>query len=165
MYSLNHDLSVAVCFAHSCRQTKIQRVSSAHLDSRTASPLCLSVVFLPPPHHMDQRIELVISSMEKNLSKRSSVETLAALVNLSPSRLRHLFKEQIGVTPSRYMKTLRLKRAEELLDTTFLTIKEIANQIGMSVSNFVREFRVVHGRTPTLYRESFLHKNARSPSD
>lgn len=87
---------------------------------------------------------------------------LAKIVNLSPSRLRHLFKTETGRTPAQYLKHLRLQKAELLLSTTFLTVKEIVNRVGLNTgSHFVREFKKVYGVTPTTYRSSH-HLTART---
>jgi transcriptional regulator GlxA family with amidase domain len=104
---------------------------------------------------MDRRIEVVISKMEGQISKSWEIGELAQLVNLSASRLRHLFKTKTGKTPAQYLKYLRLQKAELLLRTTFLTVKEIVNRVGLTTgSHFVREFKRVYGVTPTAYRSS-----------
>jgi AraC family transcriptional regulator of arabinose operon len=104
---------------------------------------------------MDRRIEVVISKMESQISKPWEIGEMARLVNLSASRLRHLFKTETGKTPAQYLKYLRLQKAELLLRTTFLTIKEIANRVGLPTgSHFVREFKKVYRVAPTTYRSS-----------
>ena len=101
---------------------------------------------------MDRRIELVISKIDSDPGS-CSLPALAALVLLSPSRLRHLFKQEIGTTPSHYLKIARLVKAELLLRTTFLSVKEIMNLVGLPSSHYVREFRREYGLSPTEYRQ------------
>jgi len=102
---------------------------------------------------MDRRIELVIAKIETDPGL-CHLEVLAAMVSLSPSRLRHLFKQEVGTTPGKYLKRERLKKAELLLRTTFLSIKEIINLLGLpSSTHFVRDFRRIHKMTPTAYRK------------
>lgn len=102
---------------------------------------------------MDRRIELVISSLEARPSKAWETAELAELVNLSSSRLRHLFKQETGTTPAQYLKTIRLHIAAKLLRTTFMSIKEIAMSVGLNTASyFVREFRKCYGMTPTEFR-------------
>jgi transcriptional regulator GlxA family with amidase domain len=104
---------------------------------------------------MDRRIEILIAKMEKDTTIAWNVTSLAAQVNLSASRLRHLFKEETGTTPANYLKHLRIKQAEELLSTTFLSVKEIVKRVGLgSGSHFVREFKRIRGTSPAKYRRS-----------
>jgi AraC family transcriptional regulator of arabinose operon len=101
---------------------------------------------------MDRRIILVVSRIESDPGTCRPAE-LAQLVHLSPSRLRHLFKNETGTTLSHYLKAVRLRQAEVLLRTTFLSIKEIVIQLGMtSSSNFARAFKKTYGVSPTAYR-------------
>jgi transcriptional regulator GlxA family with amidase domain len=91
--------------------------------------------------------------MRQSLATRLSIKTVSASVNLSPRRLGQLFKQETGMSPSRYLKTLRMARAEFLLRTSFLTIKEVTFQSGMTdVSHFVRDFKKRHRMTPTEFR-------------
>lgn len=102
---------------------------------------------------MDRRIELVISRIETKISAPWDTESLAEMVSLSPSRFRHLFKQETGMSPGQYLKDLRVRRAELMLRTTFMSVKQILKQVGLgSNSHFVRDFRKIHGMTPTAYR-------------
>ena len=102
---------------------------------------------------MDRRIELVISKIATETSSSWQVAELAELVNLSASRLRHLFKQETGTTPAHYLKELRLQKAELLLRTTFLSVKVIVSRVGLSsVGHFVRDFKRTYGASPTAYR-------------
>lgn len=102
---------------------------------------------------MDRRIELVISLLENDTSRAWDTHTLATLVNLSPSRFRHLFKHETGTSPRQYLRELRLRKAEVLLVTTFLSLKEIAEAIGIvSVTHLMKDFKERQGMTPREYR-------------
>ena len=102
---------------------------------------------------MDRRIQVIISLMESRVSTRQDIRELAQEVNLSPSRLRHLFKLEMKRTPAQYLKHLRMQKAEMLLRTTFLSVKEIISRIGMTnSSHFVREFKKIYSAPPTKYR-------------
>jgi transcriptional regulator GlxA family with amidase domain len=110
---------------------------------------------------MDRRIQVVISAMESRISYQWNEDELAQLVNLSTSRFRHLFKTNIGLTAAQYLKSIRMQKAELLLRTSFLSIKEIVNQIGMtSGSHFGREFKKLHGAPPRQYRTSIQRKSS-----
>lgn len=102
---------------------------------------------------MDHRIELVISLMKDNLRRDLSLSEFAQAVNLSVSRLEHLFKAETGMTPTRHRRLLRIERAKDLLATTLLSIKQIRTSVGMDDRrHFEREFKKVCEVTPTRYR-------------
>jgi transcriptional regulator GlxA family with amidase domain len=104
---------------------------------------------------MDRRIELIISKFETETASSWDTATLAGLVDLSPSRFRHLFKQETGTSPAQYLKEFRLRKAEVMLRTTFLSVKQVLKQVGLgSNSHFVRDFRRLHGMTPTAYRRT-----------
>jgi transcriptional regulator GlxA family with amidase domain len=103
---------------------------------------------------MDQRIELVIDLMRHNLHRRLSPDKLANLVGLSPSRLHYLFKAGIGMSPSRYLRSLRLERARYLLNSTHSSVKQVMIEVGVTDrSHFEREFKRLYGVTPSRYRK------------
>jgi len=111
---------------------------------------------------MDRRIELIISKIKKDTAASWDIHALALLVNLSPSRFRHLFKQETGTGPAQYLKDVRLLRAEKMLRTTFLSIKQILKQVGItSNAHFVRDFRRKYGMTPTTYRRRLRRKRVR----
>jgi AraC family transcriptional regulator, arabinose operon regulatory protein len=103
---------------------------------------------------MDRRIELVIAAIETDVAHAWETAELAAPVNLSASRFRHLFKEETGVSVGAYLRERRLERAELLLRTTFLSIKEVMSEAGMSsMSHFVSYFKKQYGVSPSGYRK------------
>jgi len=58
----------------------------------------------------------------------------------------------------RYLRDLRMKHAEHLLRTTFLSVKEVAFVSGMNdVSSFVRDFKRRYGATPGTFRARSEH--------
>ena len=111
---------------------------------------------------MDRRIELIISKIRTEPARQWDIPALAALVNLSPSRFRHLFKQETGNTPAQYIREVRLRRAATMLRNTFLTIKQVLKHVGLgSNAHFVRDFRKLHGMTPTAYRRKVGRRSRR----
>jgi transcriptional regulator GlxA family with amidase domain len=102
---------------------------------------------------MDLRVRQTINLLSEDLSRDLDIEALANSVHLSPSRLRHLFKDETGLTPAQYLKRLRLERAKELMDGSFLRLKEVMPRVGISdESHFVKDFKKTHGLPPVRYR-------------
>ena len=102
---------------------------------------------------MDKRVAKVIELMRESSDGKMSPEELAQAVNLSPSRLHELFKCETGTSPVKYLKALRLEHARALLESTFLSVKEIRARVGEGdESHFTRDFKRAFGVTPTQYR-------------
>jgi transcriptional regulator GlxA family with amidase domain len=101
----------------------------------------------------DARVRVVARSMEQFPARQHKIASLSKSVNLSPSRLGELFRKATGRSPIQYLRNIRIRHAEQLLRTTFLSIKEVAFRSGISdVSHFVRDFKRLYGFTPTEFR-------------
>ena len=105
-----------------------------------------------PPR--DRRVQLILILLEQNSHRRMAIADVAGAVNLSPGRLAHLFKSEIGVSLQQYLTQIRLAKAKNQLETTFLSIKEIAAATGFpSVTRFTASFKEAIGTTPSEYRK------------
>jgi AraC-like DNA-binding protein len=115
---------------------------------------------------MDHRVQKVIRLMKEDLRRRLTSDKLLRAVNLSPVHLRYLFKAETGMTFAQYLKSLRMEEARTLLETTFLSTKEVMHRIGMhDESHFARDFKKVHGLTPAQYRVRRLNAKLKKESD
>lgn len=102
---------------------------------------------------MDFRVRHAQRLISEDLSRPLVFEEIARAVNLFTPRLRSLFKAETGMIPAQYLKTLRMQKAKELLEETFLNVKQIMLRVGVKdQSHFVRDFRELYGHTPTEYR-------------
>ena len=99
--------------------------------------------------------------MREDVRGELSLAELAQSVNLSVWRLCHIFKSDVGMPPIRYLRLLRMERAKYLLESSFLSVKEIAFQVGLNdESHFVRDFKSTYGFSPALYRTHFKNNSA-----
>src|SRR5688572_13000156 len=102
--------------------------------------------------------------MREDVRGELSLAEFAQSVNLSIWRLCHIFKSDVGMPPIRYLRQLRMERAKNLLESSFLSVKEIAFQVGLNdESHFVRDFKATYGYSPALYRSRF--KNNKEEND
>lgn len=105
---------------------------------------------LPP----DPRIEQVLSHLNGHMKARHTIERLAAMVALSPSRLSHLFKQQVGESVMETLLRLRLRHSARLLEHTTMQIAEIAEEVGFhSPFYFTKQFTAYYGQSPSHYRK------------
>jgi len=99
--------------------------------------------------------------MREDVRGELSLTEFAQSVNLSVWRLCHIFKSDVGMPPIRYLRLLRMERAKDLLESSFLSVKEIAFQVGLNdESHFVRDFKSTYGYSPALYRSRFRSNGA-----
>lgn len=103
--------------------------------------------------------------MRADVRGELSLAEFAQSVNLSVWRLCHIFKSDVGMPPMRYLRLLRMERAKDLLESSFLSVKEIAYRVGLNdESHFVRDFKSTYGSSPALYRSHF-RRNSGEQSD
>lgn len=106
---------------------------------------------------MDERVRVAIAFMNTNLYRKFTAVEVAQAVRLSPAHLRELFRDETGTSVTKYRRELQLERAKHLLETTLLSVKEIAASVGIDeISHFVRDFKQAYTLTPSEYGE--LHR-------
>jgi len=132
------------------REKLASRCDAIPRDSRTASNEQLQI------RSLDRRIQVVLNWMNDNFTRELSLDTIAATVNLSPSHLRHLFKQEMRSSPTHILKLMRLERAKELMQGSFLSVKEVMILVGMTdLSHFVKDYKNMHGETPGQTRRKY----------
>ena len=83
-----------------------------------------------------------------------SISQLAERIEMSEVYLRKLFRAQYGISPSKYLISVRLKNAKKLMKYPFLTLEECALQSGFSsLQYFCRLFKKEAGISPGKYRK------------
>jgi len=81
-------------------------------------------------------------------------EQLAAELAMSGSTLYRKTKKIAQQTPGEFIKSIRMKRAAQLLRESDLTVSEIIENVGyQDVKNFRRNFKQAYDLTPTEYRK------------
>ena len=83
-----------------------------------------------------------------------SITLLAERIEMSEVYLRKLFRAQYGISPSKYLISVRIKNAKKLMKYPFLTLEECALQSGFSsLQYFCRLFKKETGISPGKYRK------------
>jgi AraC-like DNA-binding protein len=104
---------------------------------------------------MDRRIETVLSLIDRDLRRAPRLPALAREVRLSVSRFHDLFRLATDGGPGRYIRTRRFEKARGLLLDTHLSVKEVAEHVGIhDDSHFVRDFERIYGMSPKTFRKA-----------
>lgn len=95
----------------------------------------------------------VTDDMEHSFALPYDGSRYAALLNISPDRFNHLFKETVGIPPHTYVTALRMRNAKALLEDTDLPVGKISEKCGYdNPLYFTQAFRKHTGLAPTAYR-------------
>lgn len=89
------------------------------------------------------------------------VSDLAETAQLSVSQLQREFSRLFGITPSLYIREVRVGAARHLLESSDRSLSDIAHACGFyDQSHFTRYFKVSTGLSPSKYRQRFqsIHK-------
>lgn len=106
-----------------------------------------------------QEIEKACAFMRQHYNERLSLDQISRTVGLSKSTLLRAFTKAKGISPYRYLETIRINVAKSLLEKGALPI-EAAMLTGFSdQSHFTNYFTSFIGLAPGAYREIFAAKN------
>lgn len=113
----------------------------------------------PTDEHIDSPEELFIKKVllliDNNISNPNfSVEELSSEMFVSRYTLYKKILQMTGKTPNELVRSMRLKRAAQLLETGHLTISQICHKVGFkSQKYFVRTFKAEFNSIPSKYLE------------
>ncbi|WP_374381078.1 GlxA family transcriptional regulator [Dongia sp.] len=112
--------------------------------------------FTPRLTHGDEAILKLQHWLQRHVAKKISLPQMAAQVNLSERTFLRRFQKATGLNPTRYLQSLRLAKARELLELTRHRIDQIAYRVGYEDPGaFAKLFQLQIGLTPSEYRKRF----------
>jgi AraC-like DNA-binding protein len=98
-------------------------------------------------------IEKARMMMREESEENSSPQLIAKKLNLSYSWFRRIFKQYTGLSPAQYLMEIKIQKSKEMLNSSTMTIKEIAYALNfLNVSYFVTFFKSRTGIPPGDYR-------------
>ena len=99
-------------------------------------------------------IDKALKYIDENFKDNINLNTIADKCNLSSCYFSKLFKREVGVNFSQYLKNKKIQHAKKLLKTTEIPILNIAIDLGFEdCGYFIRVFKNIEGITPKKYRE------------
>ena len=108
-----------------------------HLSAEDTACCCLAKAFL-----------------EKNYANNHTIDRLARQVGINQDKLKKGFKSVYNITIHRFVTSIRIEKAKELLEVTDVPIEHIAYKLGKDHSNLIKQFKRHTGCTPKVWRRS-----------
>lgn len=103
--------------------------------------------------NIEKNMDSICKYIHNNYWENNSIQYFADMCHLSVSRFSHAFKESTGLSPKNYIILTKINIAIGLIESTNLSMADIATAIGIEdVNYFSRLFKKHTGHTPTFYR-------------
>jgi AraC family transcriptional activator FtrA len=110
---------------------------------------------VPVPHER-ARLGPLLDRMRQEARGDFSIAALANAAGMSARTFLRRFEAATGTTPAKWLLAERLAKAREMLETSTLTIEEIADSSGFGAAATLRHhFRRHYSTTPAAYRAMF----------
>lgn len=104
-----------------------------------------------------QELLPVARHIERNYADSISMTEMAALAKLSSTHFNRRFRQLLRLSPTQYLRSIRIQASQGLLTTTSRSLAEIAVDVGFTdQSHFSKRFREVTGMTPAAWRKRFV---------
>ena len=105
--------------------------------------------------HRDEYANRAVHYMEKHYGSHDCATKSLETAGCSRNALIYKFRQQLGITPSRYLWNLRVEKGLTMLRQTGLTIAEISDRCGFkNPFHFSRSIRQIHGVSPKAIRQA-----------
>ncbi|MFC6335211.1 helix-turn-helix domain-containing protein [Paenibacillus septentrionalis] len=97
--------------------------------------------------------EMAVEFINRYYSENISLQSVANQINVNPSYLSRLFKQEMGENFVAYVTRVRIERAKSFLENSHYKIYEIADKVGYhNYTYFSKIFKKVVGVSPEEYR-------------
>lgn len=101
-------------------------------------------------------IRPVLAYIDRHGGEPITLEQVAAVAHVSPSRIRHVFKEVTGLGFKDYVTHVRMAEAKRLLLSTDLSVEEVAHAVSYTnLSQFYKVFDRSCAMSPATYRRYY----------
>lgn len=119
-------------------------------------------IFHAPQKNQD-RILTMIAFIQENFAEKLTLEDIAGSAAVSTRECLRCFRASIHQSPMDYLIEYRIRISKKMLETTSLSITDIALRCGFnSNSYYTKQFHRICGKTPNAYRKELkeLHEQA-----
>ncbi len=134
------------------KQTLVKIITRLEMETTSLT----STLSIPEISSKEQTVEAIREYIQANYDKNLNLEEVISRLNYSSNYITKIFSNIYGMSPVKYLISLRIHKAQHLLvHNPELTIQNIGELIGYpEVSYFSRIFKKYTGTSPGHYRES-----------
>jgi len=112
-------------------------------------------VAAPLPVCSDDDLAPVLAWMQDSLHEDLTVSAMAERAVMSPRTFARRFLQATGTSPGAWLARQRLYRAQELLESSALSVEEVARAVGWGSAAVLRHHFAALGTSPRAYRRTF----------
>jgi two-component system, response regulator YesN len=110
----------------------------------------------PYSRHISKAIQFITDNYASDIS----LDTTANALNLNPSYLSRLFKEETQMTFTEYLNRVRIHTSCLLMESDSYSLKQISSQVGfLNYTYFFKVFKAITGMTPQAYVDQLKQSN------
>lgn len=116
----------------------------------------ITLLITTQEQRVSRPVRLAQEYIKQHFDKQVTLEEVAQQVYMNPNYLSSLFKQKANIGFSEYVTKVKVEKAKELLQSSFLNINEIANAVGYTdVKRFSKMFIKYVGIRPSEYRKFY----------
>ncbi|MDX8045225.1 Ada metal-binding domain-containing protein [Gracilibacillus sp. S3-1-1] len=98
-------------------------------------------------------VDVTINYLKQHYQEKLTLNYIAFQIGVSPYYLSRIFTEKLNISPLKYLESIRIREAQQLLLNTVHNSTEICFQVGYNnFSSFYRHFKKNCGCSPSQYR-------------
>ncbi len=155
-YELNQDPDKYYDICDSLANALLNIVYMKIKDSTKAEKPAVRIKKDTPVQSRRDFIRSVTNYLDKHFEDSLSLQELGEEFHISHYHLSHLYKQETGLSPMKYVMHRRIGEAQSLLMNSDMQISEISSAVGFEDNcYFSSTFKKYVGLTPTEYRQHF----------
>ncbi|MGQ8363818.1 GlxA family transcriptional regulator [Glaciecola sp. 1036] len=139
-----------------CGRDIANQMAKAHVINRQSGFQSTYANLHSFKQHKNDAVIKVQEFIEQHYQDKLNIRELAKMINVTERTLNRSFQKHVGMTPSRYIQSVRLENAKRLLEQGINNTRQLASLVGYEdPASFGRLFKQQSGFTPVEYRSTF----------
>ena len=132
------------------QETVIRLLQSEFIGKKTDRPVTGA-----RQHYQDELLEKILAYIDETIYEPLSIAELCQKFSMSRSSLQILFKENMDISPKKYINEMKLEKSRQMICENKYTISEIALMLGFnSIHYFSRAFTQKYHMAPSEYSKT-----------